>query len=70
MYFNKRLANPDLAKALELQRRGQWRLDFVAAENSLGFEAVQEAARILGEATDFLRQAQPSAQKATQATKR
>ena len=30
----------------------QWRLDFVAAENSMGFHAPQEMARILGEAID------------------
>ena len=41
-----------LAPALEFQRRAQWRLDFVAAENSMGFHAPQEAARILGEAID------------------
>ncbi len=37
-----------LAPALELQRKAQWRLDFVAAENSMGFHAPAEAARILG----------------------
>ena len=36
----------------------QWRLDFVLSENSLGFHAPQESARILGEAIDFARQAQ------------
>jgi len=33
-------------------------MDFVAAENSLGFHAPQESARILGEAIDLGRQAQ------------
>jgi hypothetical protein len=33
-----------------LQRKAQWRIDFIAAENSMGFHAPQEAARILGEA--------------------
>jgi nitrite reductase (cytochrome c-552) len=47
-----------LAAALELQRRAQWRLDFVAAENSMGFHAPAEAARILAEAIDYARQAQ------------
>ena len=47
-----------LAQARALQRRGQWRLDFIAAENSMGFHAPQEAARILGEATDYARQGQ------------
>ena len=61
-----------LAEALALQRKAQWRLDFVAAENSMGFHAPQETARILAEAIDFARQgqltartlaAQPAAQK-------
>jgi nitrite reductase (cytochrome c-552) len=50
-----------LEAALKLQRRAQWRLDFIAAENSMGFHAPQEAARILGEAIDFARQGQVSA---------
>jgi nitrite reductase (cytochrome c-552) len=47
-----------LAPALALQRRAQWRLDYIAAENSMGFHAPQEAARILGEAADYARQGQ------------
>jgi len=47
-----------LTKARDLQRKSQWRLDFVAAENSMGFHAPQEAARILGEAIDLARQGQ------------
>ncbi len=45
-----------LAAAQKLQRRAQWRLDFIAAENSMGFHAPQEAARVLGEAIDYARQ--------------
>jgi nitrite reductase (cytochrome c-552) len=45
-----------LKTARELHRKAQWRLDFVAAENSMGFHAPQEAARILGEAIDYARQ--------------
>jgi nitrite reductase (cytochrome c-552) len=45
----------------ELQRSAQWRLDFVAAENSMGFHAPQEMARILGEAIDLSRQAEVKA---------
>jgi len=48
----------ELAPALALQRRAQWRLDFVAAENSMGFHAPAVAARILAESIDFSRQAQ------------
>ncbi len=48
----------ELKTAMELQRKAQWRLDFVAAENSMGFHAPQESARILGEAIDYARQGQ------------
>ena len=44
-----------LAGARAFHRRAQWRLDFVAAENSMGFHADQEAARILAEAIDYAR---------------
>ncbi len=50
-----------VAPALQLQRRAQFRADFVNAENSTGFHAPQEAARILGEAIDFARQGQLAA---------
>jgi nitrite reductase (cytochrome c-552) len=50
-----------LKAALDLQRKAQWRLDFIAAENSMGFHAPQEAARILGEAADYARQGQLAA---------
>ncbi len=45
-----------LQTAREFQRQSQWRLDFVKAENSMGFHAPQEAARILAEAIDYARQ--------------
>jgi nitrite reductase (cytochrome c-552) len=55
-------ATPEqLAPALKLQRKAQWRLDFIAAENSMGFHAPQEAARVLGEAIDYARQGQVAA---------
>jgi nitrite reductase (cytochrome c-552) len=47
-----------LAPVFVLQRKAQWRLDFVAAENSMGFHAPQETARILAEAIDYARQGQ------------
>jgi nitrite reductase (cytochrome c-552) len=50
------LADESLARARDLHRRAQWRLDFVAAENSMGFHAAQESARLLGEAIDYARQ--------------
>ncbi|HOA13805.1 MAG TPA: ammonia-forming cytochrome c nitrite reductase subunit c552 [Myxococcota bacterium] len=52
------LADPQVRKIAELQRAAQWRLDFVAAENSMGFHAPQETARILAESIDMSRQAQ------------
>ena len=56
-------ANPQLKNVADLQRKAQWRLDFVAAENSMGFHAPQELARILGESIDYSRQAQLEAMK-------
>jgi nitrite reductase (cytochrome c-552) len=50
-----------LEQARRLHRRAQMRWDFVNAENSMGFHAPQESARILGEAIDYARQAQLSA---------
>jgi nitrite reductase (cytochrome c-552) len=47
-----------LASILALQRKAQWRVDFVAAENSMGFHAPQETARVLAEAIDYARQGQ------------
>jgi nitrite reductase (cytochrome c-552) len=49
-------SDEQLKLARDYQRKAQWRTDFVAAENSMGFHAPQEAARILGEAIDFGRQ--------------
>jgi nitrite reductase (cytochrome c-552) len=50
-----------LAPALALQRSAQWRVDFIFSEGSHGFHASQEAARILGEALDYSRQAELAA---------
>jgi nitrite reductase (cytochrome c-552) len=50
-----------LAEARALQRKAQWRLDFVNAENSMGFHADQESARVLAEAIDFARLAERAA---------
>jgi nitrite reductase (cytochrome c-552) len=54
----------DLQAAATFHKKAQWRLDFVAAENSMGFHAPQEMARILGEAIDFARQGQLEADRA------
>jgi nitrite reductase (cytochrome c-552) len=53
--------SPALQELADLQRAAQWRLDFVAAENSMGFHAPQELARILAESIDLSRQAQVKA---------
>jgi nitrite reductase (cytochrome c-552) len=53
--------DPALKELEKLQRAAQWRLDYVAAENSMGFHAPQELARILGESIDLSRQAQVKA---------
>ena len=47
-----------LALARDLQRKAQFRLDFIEAENSMGFHAPQEAARILAESINLARQGQ------------
>ena len=47
-----------LAAARDAQRHAQFYLDFVEAENSTGFHAPEEAARILGESIDFSRRGQ------------
>jgi nitrite reductase (cytochrome c-552) len=44
--------------ARAFQRKAQFYLDFVEAENSMGFHAPQEAARILGESIDNSRRGQ------------
>jgi nitrite reductase (cytochrome c-552) len=48
----------ELKTARYLQRRAQFYLDFVEAENSTGFHAPQEAARILAESINLSRQGQ------------
>jgi len=50
------LTHAQLEPARALQRKAQWRVDFINAENSMGFHAPQEAARLLGEAIDYARQ--------------
>ena len=46
-----------LAAAHEHQRKAQFRLDFIEAENSMGFHAPQEAARMLGMSIEDSRRA-------------
>jgi nitrite reductase (cytochrome c-552) len=51
-------ASNAVAQAQMFQRKAQFYLDFVEAENSTGFHAPQESARILGESIDFSRKGQ------------
>lgn len=53
-----------LKDASLLHKKAQWRLDFVAAENSMGFHAPQEMARILAECIDYARQGEAKAKDA------
>jgi nitrite reductase (cytochrome c-552) len=70
-------SDAELSAARNFQRKAQFYLDFVEAENSTGFHAPQEAARILGESINFSRQgqnalrgnAQQASQRAPQAQK-
>jgi nitrite reductase (cytochrome c-552) len=54
-----------LEKARSLHRKAQMRWDYVQSENSMGFHSPQEAARLLGEAIDYARQAEVEAIKAS-----
>ncbi len=51
----------EMERLFELQRKAMWRLDFISSENSMGFHADQEAARILAESIDYSRRAQAMA---------
>jgi nitrite reductase (cytochrome c-552) len=51
-------ASPRLAEARKAHRYSQFLVDFVEAENSNGFHAPQEAARVLGHAIDIARKGQ------------
>ncbi len=50
--------NPKLAEARDLQKQAQFLFDFVEAENSSGFHAPQESARVLGLSIDKIRKGQ------------
>lgn len=47
-----------LAKPREFQRKAQFLLDFIEAENSTGFHAPQESARVLTQSLDYSRKGQ------------
>lgn len=54
--------------AQDFQRRAQFYVDFIESENSNGFHASQEAARILGESINFSRKGQVALRDGSQAT--
>lgn len=53
-----------LTEALTCQRRAQFLIDFIEAENSMGFHAPQEAARVIGLALDYVRRGQVAVREA------
>ncbi|MBI4911080.1 MAG: ammonia-forming cytochrome c nitrite reductase subunit c552 [Acidobacteria bacterium] len=53
----------DLSSAWAMQRKGQFFIDFVEAENSTGFHAPGEELRLLTEAVDAIRKGQVSLRK-------
>lgn len=66
-----------IEEARGAQRQAQFLIDFVEAENSMGFHADQESVRVLGKALDIVRKGQvalrgpvPGAPEATQAAAR
>ena len=48
-------SDADLSAARDYQRKAQFYLDFIEAENSMGFHAPQESTRVLGESINFSR---------------
>ena len=53
-------SDKELATPRDFQRKAQFYLDFIEAENSVGFHAPQEAARVLGQSIEFTRRGQRS----------
>jgi nitrite reductase (cytochrome c-552) len=49
------VTGPRIDSARVYQRRAQFLIDFIESENSMGFHADQEAARVLGNAMNFVR---------------
>ena len=52
------MTDAQLAMARDAQRQGQFLLDFIEAENSMGFHAPQEAMRVLALSIDHTRRGQ------------
>jgi len=58
-------SDAELSAARSFQRQGQFLLDFIEAENSTGFHAPQEAARILAESINYSRLGQVALREAS-----
>ncbi|MCK6594141.1 MAG: ammonia-forming cytochrome c nitrite reductase subunit c552 [Bacteriovoracaceae bacterium] len=58
MATDKKISADKIKKAQTLQREAQFLIDFVEAENSAGFHAPQEAARVMMLAMDKIREGQ------------
>ncbi len=58
-------ADADLKEAQDFQRKANMRWDFISSENSTGFHSPQEASRVLGDALNFARMGQLSAERVT-----
>lgn len=54
----KKVSEAKIKKAQEAQREAQFLVDFIEAENSSGFHAPQEAARLIVQAMDKIREGQ------------
>ncbi|OQY97217.1 MAG: hypothetical protein B6D41_04015 [Chloroflexi bacterium UTCFX4] len=66
---NAGATDEQLVSPRDFIRKAQLRWDFVFSENSTGFHSPQEAARILGEAIDYARQAQLAAERLNKTAK-
>jgi nitrite reductase (cytochrome c-552) len=51
-------SDAELKRARDMQRKAQFLIDFVEAENSTGFHAPQESMRVLTAALDYARKGQ------------
>jgi nitrite reductase (cytochrome c-552) len=51
-------SDEQLIRARDFHRKAQFYLDFIEAENSMGFHASQEAVKLLGQSIDFSRKGQ------------
>ena len=58
MAQEKKIDSARIKKAQTLQREAQFLIDFIEAENSAGFHAPQEAARLIVQALDKIREGQ------------